>query len=84
MGKKQTTNFHKAMGEVSERFADLIAADIVGTSLSYEAIAAKYRVEAKFVQRVAKQRGINRPKGSGSPAHPKHRKMRGGDAEPES
>ena len=68
----ETLNYHAALDAVSQRFADLIAADIVGTTLSYEQIADKYRVEAKFVQRVARSRNISRPRGSGSPAHPKH------------
>lgn len=70
----QTMGFHEAMEGVSKRFNDMIAEDILYTPLSYAAIAAKYGLDVKYVIRVAKQRGIRRPRGSGSPAHPQHKK----------
>jgi hypothetical protein len=74
MMSEETMNFHEAMEQVSERFDNLIAEDILFTPLNYEQIAAKYGLETKYVQRLATKRGISRPKGSGSPAHPRHKK----------
>jgi hypothetical protein len=72
--KAETMNYHEAMEQVSQRFDDLIADCILHTTMTYEKIAAEFGLETKYIQRVAKARGINRPKGSGSPAHPKNAK----------
>jgi hypothetical protein len=74
---KLGTDYHEAMEQVSRHFNEPIANCILHTTMTYEEFAEEFGLETKYVQRLATKRGINRPKGSGSPAHPKHKAPQG-------
>ena len=69
-----------SMQEILDWHEDKIARMILAKpAQSYQEIGEKYGVEASFVAKVVVKRGIRRPRGSGSPAHPKHKGSKHGE-----
>lgn len=66
-------DYRQVMEEVLDHFEARVAAAITGTTLNYEEIAEQFNVSRDFVMGVAAKRGIRRPRGAGSPAHPLHK-----------
>jgi hypothetical protein len=68
-----TNNYHETMRAVLDWYENKIALMILTTDLSYRQIGEAVGVEASFVAAVAVKKGVRRPRGSGSPAHPRHK-----------
>jgi hypothetical protein len=68
-------NFRKEIAEVTKIFEDQIVWDIRHRAdLTYRMIGEQYGVEEHYVCRLAFKNGIQRPRGSRNPAHPKFRR----------
>jgi hypothetical protein len=69
----QNENYHEAIKKVVARLEGIMVDEIVTTNLSYEEIGRKFGLNKTSIADIAAKHGVQRKRGTGSVAHPRHK-----------
>jgi hypothetical protein len=72
-------NLRQSVRELLHYYENRVIHLIVTTALPYHRIGEQAGVSRSFVTQTAVKHGVRRPRGSGSPAHPQHKKRNHGE-----